>query len=87
MIFSSTKVTATLHAIATRMPPRPTELATVPPAVDAVFAVALAKRASDRFESAEGFAEALARAAVGHVADWIDRRATLLLAEIPWSRG
>jgi serine/threonine-protein kinase len=83
--FSGPDPAATLHAIATRMPPRPSQIVAVPRAMDAVFAVALAKRPSDRFESAEDFAEALARASTGQLADWIDRRADSLLAEIPWA--
>jgi serine/threonine-protein kinase len=83
--FSGPDPAATLHAIATRMPPRPSQIVALPPAADAVFAVALAKRPSDRFESAEDFADALARAASDQLADWIDRRASTLLAELPWS--
>lgn len=83
--FSGPDPAATLHAIITRMPAQPSQLVAIPRTVDAVFAVALAKRASDRFESAEDFADALARAARGELPDSIARRADALLGDLPWA--
>ena len=75
---------AILYKVVHGMPPQPTSLAAVPPEVDSVLAIGLAKRASDRFESAAEFATALETALRGGHDDWIQRRAEALLAEIDW---
>ena len=59
----------------------------LPRAVDAVLAVALAKRAADRFAHATEFAEALAAAMHGAAPLPVVERAAALLARHPWGRA
>jgi serine/threonine-protein kinase len=73
-----------LYKVVHGMPPQPTTLAAVPPGVDAVLAIGLAKRSPDRFESAAELAGALEAALGGHRDEWLERRAQALLAEYPW---
>lgn len=82
--FSGKELPAILYKVVHGMPPQPTSLAAVPPPVDAVLAIGLAKRSADRFETAAEFTESLATALAGHRDDWLERRAEALLAEVPW---
>ncbi len=73
-----------LTDVMTRMPRRPSELVAVPPDTDAVLAVALAKRPSERFQTAAELAVALRDAAGGHLDEGCRNRATELLSRLPW---
>jgi serine/threonine-protein kinase len=73
-----------LYAVAHTMPPRPGAMATLPPAVDAVLAVALAKEPSARFAKASELAAALADAVNGTISPELAARAERILAEQPW---
>jgi serine/threonine-protein kinase len=57
------RVSALLDAHASREPPRPSQFAPVPPALEAAIQKALAKLPEDRFESAAAFAAELRRIA------------------------
>jgi hypothetical protein len=71
--------------VLSRQPSAPsTILRGVPPDVDRVIALALAKRADDRFESATAFARALSRAALGELPTGLRSRADALLHAQPW---
>jgi serine/threonine-protein kinase len=68
-------------------PARPTEVVpALPRDLDAFFAVALAKREADRFQSAGELAEAFAAAAKGALDPAIRRRGRTLVHERPWGR-
>lgn len=73
-----------LYKVVHGMPPQPSSLAAVPPGVDSVLAIGLAKRSQDRFESGAEFAAALDAALRGGHDDWLARRAEALLADFPW---
>lgn len=78
---------AILVDVTRRMPPRPSAVASLGTAFDAVFAVALAKRPEERFRTAEEFADALAEADRGVVSEALMGRAKRLSARWPWSRS
>jgi serine/threonine-protein kinase len=82
--FSGKDLPTTLYNVCYSMPPQPSLAAELPPAVDSVLAVGLAKDARDRFESAAELAGALTGALAGRRDDWLDRRAQALLAHLPW---
>lgn len=82
--FSDKDVPALLYSVVYDMPPQPSRLADLPPQIDYVLAVGLAKRPSNRFESGLELAGALAYAAEGQSDDWLERRAEALLLELPW---
>lgn len=82
--FSGKDLPTTLYNVCYSMPPKPSDAAELPTAVDCVLAIGLAKKPSERFETAGEFAEALTAAMSGHRDDWIERRAEALLAELPW---
>jgi len=83
--FSGREVPKILYDVAHRMPARPGELAhDLPPAVDLVLAVALAKKPGDRFATASALASALAAAADGSLNPALARRAERLIDKYPW---
>jgi serine/threonine-protein kinase len=67
--FAGESLPRLMHDIVYKMPTRPSALCGVHSDVDAVFAVALAKRRALRFEDAEDLADALADAARGQLSD------------------
>ncbi|HEY1694105.1 MAG TPA: protein kinase [Polyangiaceae bacterium] len=73
-----------LFKVVHAMPPRPGELAPLPPDVDLFLALALAKDPSERFESAADMAQALDAAARGRLDAPLRARAERLLARLPW---
>lgn len=75
-----------LHEVVFGMPPQPSELAAMPVAVDAVLAVAMAKRAGDRFHSAGALVAALEAALHGVTDREIEARAARLLYKLPWGQ-
>lgn len=73
-----------LYKVVHSMPPRPSEVVPVPSAVDDVMAIALAKDAADRFDSAEELADALEAASQGVIDPALSARAEGILAQHPW---
>jgi serine/threonine-protein kinase len=74
-----------LFEIVYKSPIRPSELLLgLPPDVDLVLAIALAKRAADRFDSADELADALREAARGALDPALRARAERLLDAMPW---
>lgn len=74
-----------LVEVMTRMPLRPTMLTKLHPNVDAFFAVALAKKPGDRFQTAEELADALEAALAGRLSKRVRERAATLLEALPWA--
>ena len=74
-----------LFEIAYKSPICPSELLpSLPPDVDLVLALALAKRASDRFDTAVELADALADAARGALDPALRARAERVIEAMPW---
>ena len=83
-VFTGKDVPSTLYEVVYRVPTRPSQLTELPPDVDRVLAVGLAKDPRDRF----GFALELARWFSAAVTQGLDpdqrRRADELIARQPW---
>jgi serine/threonine-protein kinase len=85
--FAGPDMPQVLFEIVYRAPMKPSELAHgVPDDVDRVIAIALAKKADDRFQTAGELAAAMAAAAKGALAPALRQRADRLIAAIPWGR-
>lgn len=82
--FAARDVAVIIHDVVNRMPPRPGSLVELPTAVDAVLAVALCKRAEDRFETALDFARELRSASAGELDLEMQRRAAAVLRAHAW---
>jgi serine/threonine-protein kinase len=82
--FTGRDVPAILHAVVYETPPRPSEIAPIPEELDVVLAIAMAKRAADRFEDADQLAAAFAAAAAGTLDRTLRDRADTLLRAHPW---
>jgi serine/threonine-protein kinase len=75
---------AMLQEVAYRMPVRPSERASVSPAIEKVLAVALAKSPVHRFATAGELAQVFVEAAAGKLDRGIAHRAEVLLEDLPW---
>jgi serine/threonine-protein kinase len=73
-----------VYKVVHSMPPRPSEVAPLPSEIDLVLAIAMAKDAADRFESAAEFAQAVDAAARGRLDAALRTRAERLLSRLPW---
>lgn len=74
-----------LFAVCFRMPQRPSLLVEdLPPDIDHVLAIALAKSPEDRFDSATAFAAAMEAAARDALQDPLRTRAAVILGAMPW---
>jgi hypothetical protein len=85
--FTGREVPQILFRVVHAMPPRPSEVADLPPAIDDVLAVALAKRPAERFESAAALADAVDAALRGELRADLVGRAARILARNPWGLG
>lgn len=83
--FAGDESAAVLLKVLDQMPVRPSALVEVPPPVDHVLAVALAKRPSDRFQSVSELADALEGALAGKGNPLVRRRARAILARRPFA--
>ena len=83
--FAGDHIAEVLYQVAQTMPPRPSALADLPPEVDLVMAVALAKRPAERFDSASELLLALEDAARGVISPDLAARAHRLIAASPWT--
>jgi serine/threonine-protein kinase len=84
--FTGPEIPHILHEVVFGMPPRPSEVARLPPAVDHVLAIALAKRPEDRFDTAGQLAELLEEALMGVADPDLELRAERLTAKLPWGK-
>jgi serine/threonine-protein kinase len=73
-----------LFRVSHDMPLRPSDLVRMPPEVDLVLAVALAKAPEDRFGTATELAQALDGASRGRVDPALTAHANRLLESLPW---
>ena len=73
-----------LHEVVYKVPQRPSRLTDVTADVEAVLAIALAKRPEDRFASASELAQALDAAVSGRLAASVSAHASRVLTEQPW---
>jgi len=82
--FSGKDLPGTLYNVCYSMPPQPSVIGDLPPEVDAVLAVGLAKEPAHRFSSAAALAAALAAGLAGRSDPHIEERARALLALLAW---
>jgi len=85
--FGGRDTTRVLLDVVQFMPPCPSAIAELPPQIDDVLAIALAKAPAERFVDAEAFARALEQASTGDLQPVLVSRARRLLSELPWSKG
>lgn len=84
--YGGREVAVVLHAVVYDMPPRPSEIAELPPAYDCVLAIAMAKRPKDRFDNAIEFAEALKMAEEDSLSPALLHRGITLVSKYPWGK-
>jgi serine/threonine-protein kinase len=82
--FTGDDLMGILTDVGSLMPRRPSSLASLPEDIDAVLAIALAKRPVDRFGTALELTAALRAASTDDLADDHRRRAAILLDRLPW---
>ncbi len=85
--FTGDVMAEVLFKVTFAMPPCPSSLVKVHEDVDAVLAIAMAKRAEDRFDTAAEFAAALERAARGELDEATRARASAILGVLPWDKA
>ena len=84
-LFSAPDVAAVLFQVVHDAPAAPSAFARVPPDLELVLAIGLAKEPGARFQRAEDLAEAFARAGTGDLDEATRARGRKLLAEHPWT--
>lgn len=82
--FTGKDPTSILYMVANGLPPRPSTIAPLDPALDDVLAIAIAKNPKDRFETAGELVRALREATAGTIADDLARRAKRITNARPW---
>jgi serine/threonine protein kinase len=85
--YAAGEIAETLYRVVHTLPRRPSELAELPPEVDLVLAIGLAKSPTKRFTSAAEFADALYHAFAGTLPDAVRQRGALLERDGAWSTG
>jgi serine/threonine-protein kinase len=83
--FRGNDTAAILYRVVYQMPARPSALAELPAAVDAVLAIGLAKAAASRFPSGAALSVALDAALRGRLAPELSAAAADLLEQHPWA--
>lgn len=73
-----------LFRVSNAMPVRPSDLVKLPPQVDEVLAIALAKDPENRFQTAAAFADALDAASRNRMSTSLSNQALRLLDDSPW---
>lgn len=84
--FSGSQVPHVLYQVAHEMPVRPGDLVSVPEDINAVLAIAMAKKPADRFNDVDELALRLSEAAYGRLAVAVRDRAAALIQRQPWHR-
>jgi serine/threonine-protein kinase len=82
--FRGRDIAEILTAVITEMPVRPSALVRLPPDVDLVLALALAKHPSERFATGAALADALEAALASRLDRNVRKRARAVLAALPW---
>jgi serine/threonine-protein kinase len=82
--FTGDHTAETLYQVVYQMPPRPSEVARLPPDVDRVLTIAMAKRPAERFATATELADALHAASRGALDADLRARAERLVLKQPW---
>jgi serine/threonine-protein kinase len=82
------EIAETLYKVVHTAPPRPSSLtSSLPPEVDLVLAIGLAKRAADRFATATEFSTALAQAFEGNLSPHVRARGEDLSRAGAWAKS
>jgi serine/threonine-protein kinase len=84
--FGGADLPQTLFSIVYQQPPKPSSLADLPKDVDRVLAIALAKPATARFESATALSDALSLAFSSRLSPELRARADRLVTAYPWGQ-
>ena len=82
--FPQGELGAVLYAVVYEMPIRPSSLAPLPPQIDTVLAIALAKEPEARFASGAAFADALEAAVAGALPPELAAHGERLMSAWPW---
>ncbi|MGO8995648.1 MAG: serine/threonine-protein kinase [Polyangiaceae bacterium] len=82
--FTGDHTAETLYQVVYQMPPRPSEAARLPPDLDLVLMIAMAKRPQERFGTAAELADALEAASRGALTAELRARAERLAMKQPW---
>ena len=82
--FTGDHTAETLYQVVYQMPPRPSDVARLPPDVDLVLMIGMAKRAPERFGSAAELADALEAASRVALTAELRARAERLAMKQPW---
>ncbi len=83
--FTGRDMASVLYMVVHHMPLRPGAITAVPPAFEAVLAIALAKSRDLRFQTAAELATAFAQAQRAALPDELRQRARAILREHPWA--
>lgn len=84
--FSGPDLPVILRAVVYDVPPQPSQVAQLPPAIDFILAIAMAKEAKDRFAGAEELSGALVLAAQGRVSEELQLRGAAMMRKYPWGK-
>jgi serine/threonine-protein kinase len=84
--FTGKDVPSTLYDVVYKMPTRPGALAELPPDVDRVLAIAMAKSPDDRFTDGAELADALVAASTSTLPEGLRVRADELIARHAWGQ-
>lgn len=85
--YAAGEIAETLYRVVHTLPRRPSELAELPPDVDLVLAIGLAKTPSRRFSSAAELADALYHAFAGTLPEAVRQRGAILERDGAWASG
>lgn len=85
--FPGDAIAEILYKVLHTMPPRPSDLAQLSSAVDAVLVIALAKRPSERFQTVAEMVDAFEAARTGELDEALWERARELERRRPWGSG
>jgi tRNA A-37 threonylcarbamoyl transferase component Bud32 len=85
--FGGDHIAEVLYQVGHAMPQKPSAIADLPPEVDYVLAVALAKLPAERFDSADELAAALEAAARGEMTPELRARGLAVLKAHPWGEA
>jgi serine/threonine-protein kinase len=85
--YAAGEIAETLYRVVHTVPRRPSELASLPPDIDLVLAIGLAKEPDQRFQNADDFAVALNAALFGALPPHVQQRGDALVRAGAWRSG